>query len=74
MEDFATMYRGLSPVEKQELAKRIGSSLAYLSQLVNGHRRASALFAVKIEHATDGKIRRQDIRPDIFCHQIGSND
>lgn len=67
MEDFATLYRRLNRSEKLALAKKLGSSPAYLSQLINGHRRASALFAVKIERATDGKIRRQDIRPDIFA-------
>jgi len=47
-----------------QLAERIGSSAAYVSQISTGHRRASPRMAVKIEAASGGLVSRRDLRPD----------
>lgn len=45
------------------LAKKLNVSHAFLWQLVNGRRSVSAERATQIEIATDGKVRRWDLRP-----------
>ena len=47
------------------LAEQVGTSPAYMSQIANGHRRASGEMAIAIEKATNGAVRCEDIRPDI---------
>ena len=58
-------------MEKHELsqegfAKLVGVSQAMVSQWMTGARPVSAERAVVIEEKTEGKIRRHDLRPDIF--------
>ena len=47
------------------LAKALGTSEAYISQLAHGHRRITEGNAIRIEIATDGKVRCEDLRPDV---------
>jgi DNA-binding transcriptional regulator YdaS (Cro superfamily) len=50
------------------LAKRLATSPQYLWQIATGWRdkRPSALFARKIEEATEGAVTRYELRPDVF--------
>ncbi len=52
--------------EKATLVEKLNTSLAYLSQLANGHRKAGASILLKIELATSGKVTPQDLRPDLY--------
>ena len=45
------------------LAKKLGISKSYLSQMVTGKAAISPTNAVAIEKATDGVVTRKDMRP-----------
>lgn len=48
-----------------QLAVEVGRNPTYLRMIANGHRRASAELAIAIESATAGKVRCEDLRPDV---------
>jgi DNA-binding transcriptional regulator YdaS (Cro superfamily) len=52
------------------LAKAIGSSPAYISQLAHGYRRINAEVAMKIEAATNGEVKCEESCPDAPWHVI----
>lgn len=56
---------GLSPEQKKELADHFGTSVEYLSQLANGHRKAGPKFLAGIERATAGQVTQAELRPDL---------
>ena len=47
-------------------AKRVGVSSGLVWQWLNGYTAVSALKAKAIEEATDGAVKRHELRPDIF--------
>jgi len=49
-----------------EMAQYLGVTATWLSLLIHGHRRPSPELAVKIEEATQGLVKRDVLRPDIF--------
>ena len=49
------------------LAKDMGCSQQYISWLLKEADQVSADMAVAVERATDGKISRSDLRPDLFA-------
>jgi DNA-binding transcriptional regulator YdaS (Cro superfamily) len=51
---------------QQKLADAIGLSQQGVSYLMKQAPRVTAEMAVAIERATEGEIRRQELRPDIF--------
>jgi len=51
---------------KAEMAEYLKISPTWLSLLMKGERRASASLCVKIEKATQGLVKRKDLRPDLF--------
>lgn len=51
---------------QQNLADAIGVKQSFISQLVSGTRPIPAKLCVKIEKATNGKVTREQLRPDIF--------
>ena len=57
----------LNTEEKKRFASDCGTSLAYLSQLANGHRRAGIKSMAAIEKASKGQVTSRDLRPDLFC-------
>jgi len=59
--DFKTHYLEMGQEERERLAKRIETSVPYLSQLAHGHRVASRKLAEKIEHATSGKVTASEM-------------
>ncbi|MFZ5674312.1 MAG: transcriptional regulator [Pseudomonadota bacterium] len=48
------------------LALKAGVRQQTISKLLNRQHAVSAEVAVKIERATEGKVTREDLRPDIF--------
>jgi len=48
------------------MAQYLGVTATWLSLLIHGHRRPSPELAVKIEEATQGLVKRDVLRPDIF--------
>ena len=59
-------YKALDPKQKVRLAKRLGTSVAYLSHVAHGHRRAGPDLAKRIERATKKSVTRKELRPDIW--------
>lgn len=57
------------PAERERVAACAGTSVAYLRQLAGGHSRASAEMAIRLEQASDGRITREDLRPDLFVRR-----
>lgn len=51
---------------KAEMAEYLNISPTWLSLLMKGERRASAALCAKIERATQGMVKRKDLRPDLF--------
>lgn len=49
-----------------EMAEYLGVTSTWLSLLIHGHRRPSPELAVKLEQATQGLVKREVLRPDIF--------
>lgn len=61
-EYFASEPRG----SKVEMANYLGISATYISLLIHNKRRTSKSLAISIENATQGLVKRQDLRPDLF--------
>ena len=49
-----------------ELARKLGVSKTWMSQLVNGREVPSAGLALMIEKFTKGAVTRKALRPDLF--------
>lgn len=64
--DIKRYWRSLSSKEKQALADKVGVTKAFLSNAINGHQRVSAAMAIKIDVASNKKITKKSLRPDIF--------
>jgi DNA-binding transcriptional regulator YdaS (Cro superfamily) len=56
----------LTKTELEEIAEKAGTSVGYLVQIKNGHRKASPKLVTKIQEATNGKVSREDLRPDLW--------
>jgi DNA-binding transcriptional regulator YdaS (Cro superfamily) len=52
---------------KVELARKLGITKTWMSQLIAGTERCSPTLAVKIQEATEGAVTKADMRPDIFA-------
>lgn len=58
--------RKLCAFERRSLAKNCGISVTYLNHLIYlDRKRPSPDLAVRIELATKGRCRKEDMRPDI---------
>jgi DNA-binding transcriptional regulator YdaS (Cro superfamily) len=62
MEYFSTEPRGA----KSEMAEYLRITPTWLSLIMSGERKASAELCVRIEDATQGLVKRKDLRPDLF--------
>ena len=51
---------------KAEMAEYLGITPTWLSLIMKGERKASADLCVKIEKATQGLVKRKDLRPDLY--------
>lgn len=51
---------------QHKFASEIGVSQATVNHWLKGIRKPKAEWAIKIENATNGAIKREQIRPDIF--------
>lgn len=53
-------------ISQAELARRLDVTPGLVWQWVTGHRQVAAEQAIPIEKATDGKVSRHELRPDIY--------
>jgi DNA-binding transcriptional regulator YdaS (Cro superfamily) len=61
-EYFSTEPRGA----KVEMALYLGITPTYMSLLIHNKRRTSPEMAISIEKATQGLVKRKDLRPDLY--------
>ena len=59
---YTQYYNQLTAKEKKELAVKLDTSVAYLSQLATGHRKAGAKYLLRIEAVTNGVLKPTDLR------------
>lgn len=55
-------WKSLDKEGKEAFAKRLLTSVGYLSQLANGHRKAGASILLNIEFASEGNVTPQEAR------------
>lgn len=53
-------------ISQEQFARTIGVSQGLVWQWLDGRTRITAERAVQIEKKTAGKVRRKDLRPDVF--------
>jgi DNA-binding transcriptional regulator YdaS (Cro superfamily) len=51
---------------KAEMAKALGVTKTWMTQVISGRTVPSPELALEIERITNGKVLRVDLRPDIF--------
>lgn len=51
---------------KVALARAVGISKTWMALIIHGRALASPELARDIEKATNGKVKRKDLRPDVF--------
>jgi predicted transcriptional regulator len=56
----------LAPAEREDYAKRAGTTVAYLAQLTGGHRSPSPSLSKRLVAASNNKIKLAKLRPDIW--------
>jgi DNA-binding transcriptional regulator YdaS (Cro superfamily) len=61
-EYFADKPRGA----QRELAEKLGISKTWMTLITNGHQVPSAALAVLIHQVTNGRVTREELRPDLF--------
>jgi len=59
-------YLGTRRGEQRRLANLLNISPTWMNLLVSGKRDCSPELALAIEQATNGKVTRQELRPDLF--------
>lgn len=59
-------YLDKNGLSQEAFGKKIGVTQGLVWQWLNGRTRITAEMAVQIERATDGKITRHELRPDVF--------
>ena len=52
---------------KKQIAKDLGISVDYVKHMCNGIRGIPVKYAVSLEKATNGAVKREDIFPDLNC-------
>ncbi|HEY1181073.1 MAG TPA: YdaS family helix-turn-helix protein [Rhodocyclaceae bacterium] len=63
----------VSEIGQQELAKRLGCSPALVSHWVTGRKRVSEKQALRIERESCGRVRVEELRPDVPWDVIRGN-
>ena len=64
--DAKTFYETFGAEEAEKLSIAAGTTLAYFQQIMYGFRKPSHTLTKKLEFASDGRISRYDLRPDIY--------
>jgi DNA-binding transcriptional regulator YdaS (Cro superfamily) len=49
-----------------EMAQHLGISAEWMSKLIAEKVKPSAMLARELENATQGLVKREDLRPDLF--------
>jgi DNA-binding transcriptional regulator YdaS (Cro superfamily) len=49
-----------------EMADYLGISRVWMSQIIHGKVQPSYKLAIRIDHATQGLVKKEELRPDVF--------
>ena len=52
--------------ERAKMARLLGISTTWMSRLSHGKSKPSSYLAIEIEKITEGKVKRQELLPEIF--------
>lgn len=55
----------LSMVERKAFASAVGSSVGHICNVSYGYKPCGESLAISIERESDGKVRCEDLRPDV---------
>lgn len=64
--DLKEYVHGLKPVQRERYAKRAGTTVAYLIQLMGGHRRPSVELAKSLSRESGNAVSLTELRPDVW--------
>lgn len=67
--DAKNFLRSTDKDERERVARRANTTVAYLFQIAGKFSRPSADMCVRLEAASDGRMTREDLRPDLFVRQ-----
>ena len=70
MEKLRSYLKSLSTPEKEEFAKRCGTSLGYLRKAISLNNRFDAKLCIALEIQSNGAVRCEDVRPDVAWNVI----
>ncbi len=59
-------YLAAERIKVKDFARILGIKPVYLSQIICGYRPVSKYLALLIEEKTNGRVRAEVLRPDIF--------
>jgi DNA-binding transcriptional regulator YdaS (Cro superfamily) len=65
MDTFHSFFKALSKDEREAFAKTVGTSVAYLWQIIYKQRRCSESLAIEISKASKGSVHFGILRPDV---------
>ena len=81
MDKFHAYFKALSMDERKTFADSVGTSVAYLWQIIYKQRRCSESLAIEICKASKGAVRFEALRPDVdweyvknSAHSIAATD
>lgn len=66
---FKTFWKSLSPAQKETLAIEAVTTVVYLSQVANGHRKVGLQTITKLKRA-NSEITDYMLRPDLFSENV----
>lgn len=73
MTPYAVSYlRGLKRIEKVALCAKSGLSIRWLENMLYANRQPSPELAIRMEKASEGRVSRRDLRPDLDWSLIDS--
>jgi DNA-binding transcriptional regulator YdaS (Cro superfamily) len=67
--DMKTFIRQATPEQREHLAKRVGSSVAYFYQIAGGHKKAGPKLCQKLV-AAEPRLTLSELRPDIWPSEL----
>ncbi|KVV22335.1 hypothetical protein WK80_22360 [Burkholderia multivorans] len=65
MDKFHAYFKAMSMSERKTFADSVGTSVAYLWQIIYKQRRCSESLAIEICKASNGAVRFEALRPDV---------
>jgi len=68
--DAKTFYTEFGEDESKRISESAGTTLEYFKQVMYGNRKFSPKLAVKVVVASEGRMTRAGLRPDLWGSQL----